>query len=288
MFTRERSKIVDQPVLILGLEGWVDANLGGAAAVATLLGNMETEVLASFDIDVLLDFRSRRPTQRIEEGMLTSLTWPELQLRAGVDAQGNDVLLLVGPEPDHQWRAFTSAVVGLASEFDVRMAIGLGAFPAAVPHTRATRVVTTATHKDIAAKIGYLPAIREVPSGVNASLIKGFELAGVPAANLWAMVPHYLSGVPYPAASVSLLEALSSVSGVSVDTSELTTAANMTRARLDELIAQNPEHVEMVSSLEAQFDSATDANEGLNLDNLPSGDEIAAELERFLRDEGQR
>src|SRR5207245_1293078 len=118
------------------------------------------------------------------------------------------------------------------------------------------------------------------------SLLKGFEVAGIPAVSLWAMVPHYVSGMPFPATSVALLDQLQSLTGLVIDTSELRTAADVTRRRVDELIAQSAEHLEMVSNLEAQHDTQL-AEHAMPTDNLPSGDEIAAELERFLRGEGQ-
>ena len=285
MYTVESTPTLQSPVLVMGLEGWVDAGLGGAAAMASLLGAIETEVVATFDTDVLLDHRSRRPLQRIVDGVLESLTWPELQLRSGKDAAGNDLLLLVGPEPDHQWRAFTSAIVGLTTDLGVRMAVGVGAFPAPVPHTRPVRLAATATLPELATKVGFIPGTRELPAGVHAALLKGFHLVGVPALSLWARVPHYVAGMPYPAASAALLDGLASIADLRLDASELEEAAGLTRQRIDELISQSDEHVAMVRGLEAQMDSEEEAHPPFQLDDIPSGDEIAAELERFLRGE---
>ena len=138
-----------EPVLVMTLEGWIDAGLGAGAAVAALLGSVATELLASFDVDTLLDHRARRPIMRIVDGVNSGLMWPEIQLRHG-QASGRDMLLLVGPEPDHQWRAFADAVAELAAIFDVRMVVGLGAFPAPVPHTRPSRLASTATTAELA------------------------------------------------------------------------------------------------------------------------------------------
>ena len=284
LYRVDKEVALTEPVLVMGLDGWVDAGLSGAAAMAALLGAMQTEVVATFDSDVLLDYRSRRPTQRISDGVLADLTWPEAQLRAGHDGQGADVLLLVGPEPDHQWHAFTDAVVELSRNLGVRFAVGLGGFPAPVPHSRPVRIVATAVDQTIANQIGFIPGIREVPAGIHASLLKGFEKAGIPAASLWAMVPHYIAGMPFPATSVALLEQLTALVGLDIDMSELRAAADVTRQRVDELIAQSGEHVEMVLNLEAQHDA--NATDTIPTENLPSGDEIAAELERFLRGEG--
>ena len=286
LYRVEREVSLTDPVMVMGLDGWVDAGLSGASAMAALLGNIKTEPVVTFDSDVLLDYRSRRPTQRIVDGVLTDLTWPEAQIRVGRDAQGSDVLLLVGPEPDHQWHAFTDSVVGLASEFGVRFATGLGGFPAPVPHTRPIRIVATAIDSTVAGQVGFIPGVREVPAGVHASLLKGFERQGIQAVSLWAMVPHYVAGMPFPATSLALLEQLQALTGLDVDTSELKAAAAVTRQRVDELIAQSAEHVEMVLNLESQHDAQIAAT-NMPTDNLPSGDEIAAELERFLRGEGQ-
>lgn len=265
----------ESPVLVMVLEGWIDAGLGATAALAALLASVQTEVVATFDTDTLLDHRSRRPIVRIEEGVNTGLTWPLLQLRAGRAAGGAEMLLLAGPEPDHVWHAFCDAVVGLARSLQVRSVIGLGAFPAPVPHTRAVRLTSTATSRDLAEKVGFLPGTIEVPAGAQAALERAFADAGVPAIGLWARVPHYAAGMPYPAASAALLRGLASLTGIDVDVTPLDTAAAETRARLDELVGNNPEHVQLVAQLEAQTDA-----------ELPSGDELAAELERFLRDEG--
>src|SRR5207244_1399254 len=130
---------LDEPLLVVTLEGWVDAGLGAAAALAAVLGSIPTELVASFDVDTLLDHRARRPVVRIVDGVNTGLMWPEIQLRAGRAASGKDVLFLVGPEPDHQWRAFATAVAELAGMFAVDLVVGLGAFPAPAPHTRQSR-----------------------------------------------------------------------------------------------------------------------------------------------------
>lgn len=290
---REIEIELHRPILVMGLEGWVDAGLSGGNAMSALLGSMRTQAIVTFDADLLVDQRSRRPMQRIVNGVLEGVTFPEIQMRHGADASGKDVLLLVGPEPDYRWREFTKEVVRVAGELGVELAVGVGGFPAPMPHTRPTRVIATAVDQVLANDVGFIPGIREVPAGINAALLKEFEAAGVPALSLWAMVPHYVSGMPYPQASVELLDQLSRIGNVSVDVSELQAAADVTRERIDALISQNPEHMAMVAGLEQQLDAeATNSNfmnhPPMDIDNLPSGDEIAAELQRFLRDEGQQ
>jgi hypothetical protein len=289
MYRREREVALDEPVLVMALDGWIDAGFGAMNAMAAIRQSIETEPVITFDGDLLLDYRSRRPTMRIENGINTGLTWPTIELRAGRDAGGRDVLLLVGPEPDQQWRAFTSAVCELASSFGVRLAIGLGAFPAPAAHTRPVRLSATATTPDLASQIGFMPGLIEVPSGIHGALERGLDLVGIPAVGIWARVPMYVSGSAYPGASVALVEMLMRLTGLSIDLTELRAAEANARQRIDQLIQQSDEHRSMVAGLEQQADDeAQESATAMNLDNLPSGDEIAAELERFLRGEGGR
>ena len=289
MYRREREVVLEDPVLVMALDGWIDAGFGAMNAMAAVRQSIETEPVITFDGDLLLDYRSRRPTMRIENGINTGLTWPTIELRAGRDAGGRDVLLLVGPEPDQQWRAFTTAVCELASSFGVRLAIGLGAFPAPAAHTRPVRLSATATTVELASQIGFMPGQIEVPAGIHGALERGLDLVGIQAVGIWARVPMYVSGSAYPAASVALVEMLMRLTGLTVDLTELRTAEAAARQRIDQLIQQSDEHRTMVSNLEAQADTeAQEAAPAMNLDNLPSGDEIAAELERFLRGEGGR
>jgi len=275
---------LNDPLLIVTLEGWVDAGLGAAAALAALLGSVPTDVVANFDVDTLLDHRARRPMVRIVDGVHSGLMWPEIQLRSGRSESGRDLLFLVGPEPDHQWRAFCTAIAELAGAFGVGMVVGLGAFPAPVPHTRATRLVATATSTELAHQVGFLPGAIDVPAGVQAALEHQFAAVGVPAVGLWARVPHYAAAMPYPDASAVLLEGLERLTGVHVDAHELRVAAKSTRRRLDELVANSDEHAALVRQLEEAVDAEADRPSG---SALPSGDELAAELERFLREENQ-
>jgi hypothetical protein len=282
---RDRADEVNEPVMVMSLEGWIDAGLGAAGALAAVLGQIETDVVASFDADELIDHRARRPVLRIIEGVNTSLAWPEIQLRAGADTAGNGVLLLVGPEPDMRWRAFTNTVVDLARQLNVRMLIGLGAFPAPVPHTRATRLASTASNAELAGEVGFVNGTIDVPAGIQAALERAFAEADIPAIGLWARVPHYAAAMPYPAASAALIEGLVAMGGLTLSAGDLHAAADRTRAQIDELIANSEEHTAMVQQLETQID-ATEGQAGLDVRTLPSGDEIAAELERFLRGQG--
>jgi predicted ATP-grasp superfamily ATP-dependent carboligase len=200
---------------------------------------------------------------------------------------GADVLYLVGPEPDFHWRAFTDAVVGLAKSWRVRMVIGLGAFPAPAPHTRPVKLAATAPEAsaDLVERIGIVHGELEVPAGVMSALEMAFAEVAIPAVTLWARVPHYVAGMPFPEASAALIEGLVGLAGLSFDSTALRRAADSSRRQVDQLIADNNEHQAMVRKLEENID-ASEGN-AMGVDGVPSGDEIAAELEEFLRGEEQ-
>lgn len=277
---------LESPVLVVGLDGWIDAGLAASGATASLLATMPTQLLATFDGDELVDHRARRPVAHLIDGVNTGLTWPEIQLRFAEDRTGSQLLLLVGPEPDIRWHAFTAAVVQLAQELGVRLVVGLGGFPAPAPHTRPVRLAATATTVDLARRIGFVPGSMDVPAGVQAALERAFAEAGIPAVSLWARVPHYVAGYPYPAASLALLEGITQLTGLQIHTSELRNAAATSHERIEQLISNSTEHTEMVRQLEASVDAEEEIpiRQGEQGD-LPSGDEIAAELERFLKDQ---
>jgi proteasome assembly chaperone (PAC2) family protein len=274
---------LESPVLVLVLDGWVDAGLGATNALGTILGSLETATVAVFDSDELLDHRARRPIMHLVDGVNTGLSWPAIELRAASDKAGSDMLLLVGAEPDHQWRAFSRAVVDLALEFGARLAVGLGAYPAPVPHTRPPMLALASSSATLAPRSPAVRSSLDVPAGVQAAIERRCAEAGLPAIGLWAQVPHYAAAMAYPAASAALLENLAQMADLSFDLTALQSEAQATRGRIDELIADNAEHQAMVARLEEQYDHRAS---GAPLGGLlPSGDELAAELERFLRDQ---
>ncbi len=277
---------LERPVLVMALEGWIDAGFSGARAMSTLVGGMPHELLADFDTDELIDHRARRPVMRVVNGVHTELRWPQPTLRVGTNRTGRSVLMLSGPEPDMRWHQFTNEVVALALRLGVQLVVGLGAFPAPVPHTRAVRLAATASDPELAGRVGFIPATIDVPSGVQASLEFAFGQAGVPAVGLWARVPHYAAAMPYPGAAAALLDELSVLAEIEVDTKVLRAAAASTTGQIEQLIGGSDEHAALVRQLEAQHDQ----EQGLSatgFGDLPSGDELAAELERFLRGEPQ-
>lgn len=272
-----------EPVLIVALEGWIDAGFGANAAVNSLLTTMNTELFASLETDYFIDQRARRPIAKIVNGVTTNLTWPEIQVHVGTDGDGADVLLLVGPEPDFHWGDFVDLIVDLCDRLGVRMVVGLGAFPGPVPHTRPLRVVGTApaSSEHLLHALTAVDGELEVPAGIMAAIELGCGEAGIDAITLWARVPHYVASMPYPLASAALIDALAAVAGLTVSSTDLRARAEEARQRVDDLVTNNPDHESMVHSLETQ----ADAEEPPLDEALPTGDELAEELERFLRGE---
>lgn len=269
--------------MVVALEGWIDAGSAASGAMQTLLELADTDIVAAFDTDQLLDHRARRPIMTLEDGYLADLAWPRIELRYGTDTAGNHALFLVGAEPDHGWNRFSSAVGDLIEDFDVSMVIGLGAYPAPVPHTRETRLALTSPSRPLLDSFtGFFKGSVEVPAGIQAVIEAHAFSIGVSALGLWAQVPHYIAGMAYPQASVALIDGLARVAPISFLHGSLTAAALETSARIDELIGDNEQHLAMVHQLEELVDSNQfDPDFG----PLPSGDEIAAELQRFLRDQ---
>lgn len=271
---------MSSPVMLVHLDGWIDAGFAAANAMGTILEDLDTVTVAVFDTDRLLDHRSRRPTATIDEGVVDAFTWPSIEVRAGFDLDGRGVLFLVGAEPDHEWRAFSDAVAQLAHHLNVEEVFSLGAYPAPVPHTRAGRVIATARRSEMVDPIGVAPGRIDVPAGIDMAIQQACDASGLDMTGLWAQVPHYSAGMPWPEGALALIDCLRSRIGLRFPTGSLVDDSRATRERLDELISNNEEHVAMVRQLEFQVDSES----GID-DPLPIGDDIVAELEQFLREQ---
>lgn len=269
--------------MILALEGWIDAGMAANGAMTAIIEGIDTEPLASFDTDVLLDHRARRPMMSLVEGHVEQLTWPTIEVRGGIDDAGNHVVLVVGAEPDHAWGRFCTAVTDLALDLDVRMVIGLGAYPAPVPHTRDTNLALTSPSTELLdSHTGFFRGTIDVPAGIQSAIEMSTHDVGISSMALWAQVPHYISGMNYPAGSLALVEGLGRVAGLSFPTASLALEATSTRHRLDELVSGNRQHEEMLRQLEEVADAAPAVDD---LGPIPSGDEIADEFQKFLRDQ---
>jgi hypothetical protein len=281
----ERPRL-SSPALVIMLNGWIDAGSAAASAMEVLLNESAARTIGVFDGDTFIDYRARRPVMELRDGVNTKLIWPTIEVRLGRDASGHDVLLLTGHEPDSGWRLFCDMTAEIALDLGVRMAVGLGAYPYGAPHTRPSRLSITAGSAELAASLPYLKNSVDVPAGVGAALEQRFAHAGVPAVGLWAQVPHYVANLPYPGASVALLGGLHEMTGVVTEGVALRQEAEAHRQRLDGLIAQNQEHMAMLQQLEAVYDAEESSGGGGPPPDLPTGDEIAAELERYLREQG--
>lgn len=277
LYTLHGSPSLQDPVLLIHLTGWIDAGLCAREATETILGQIAPVIVAEFETEWLLDHRARRPTMHIVEGVNVGLDWPEITLVSGRDATGNDVLVLHGAEPDHNWRSFCDAVVSLSQRFGVRRVIGLGSYPASSPHTRPSRLSVTAATPDLAS-LGFTPATLDVPAGMQAALEMAHHAAGIESVGLWAQVPHYISGAHYPAASLALVDGLVGAAGVVLDSSQLAADALATRNRLDDLVDDDSSHRDMLAALEKQYDDLVEAEA-----EIATSNDLTDELEAFLR-----
>ena len=267
-----------RPVLVVALDGFVDAGAVASTAGMFLRHRWKSEVVATFDADDLIDFRARRPSAVVDAGRVRRLDWPEIELCAAAVDGPHDVLLLLGPEPDMRWNEFARAVASTGAELGVEAVIGLGAYPAAVPHTRPISIVRASNL--VAGDL--MPEVSEIagytgPVGASTALQVVLGELGIPAVGLWAEVPHYIAGSPHPAAALALVRTVAAAVGVDVDTAELEVAAKLHSRQVDDAVAEHPDAMEMISALEAHVDSGGD------VDDLPSGEALAAEIERFLR-----
>lgn len=274
------------PVLIHALEGFSDAGHAIRLAAEHLKESLESELVASFAIDDLLDYRSRRPMMTFKTDHFTHYEEPELNLYALRDSVGTPFLLLAGLEPDLQWERFVTAVRLLAERLGVRRTIGLGSIPMAVPHTRP--VTLTAHSSDRSLIADHQPWVGEVQVPSSASNLLEFRLAqhGHEAVGYTVHVPHYLAQTGYPAAAESLLEQAAKSAALQLPLRALTDAAETVRSKIDEQVEASPEIAQVVDALERQYDAFLAAQESRSLlardEDLPSGEELGAEFERFL------
>ncbi|MBU3717664.1 MAG: PAC2 family protein [Actinobacteria bacterium] len=285
----ELPSLVD-PVLIVSLKGWIDAAEAADEALSAIEGQIDPLPVATFDTDVFIDYRARRPTMEIRDGRNTNIDWPSIDLYSGRDANGRDVLILTGHEPDSAWNRFSAAVRELCTRLNVKMMIGLGAYPFPTPHTRPSRLSCTTPSTELLQRTAFLRTSVDVPAGMTAVLEHVLHHAGIPSITLWSQVPQYIPAMSYPGAAVALLDGINHVSGLQFDRRALEHEAIIQRDRLDRLVARNDEHREMVAKLESAYDSTLQPTlplepqpAALSESDIPSPEELAAELEAFLR-----
>ena len=279
------------PVLIHALEGFSDAGHAIRLAAAHLQSALDTELVASFAIDDLLDYRSRRPLMTFKTDHFTDYDDPRLNLYALRDSLGTPFLLLAGMEPDLQWERFVTAVRLLAERLGVRQTIGLGAIPMAVPHTRPVTMTAHSNNRELIAD--HQPWVGEVqvPSSVSNLLEYRMAQHGHDAVGFTVHVPHYLAQTDYPAAAEALLKQVSTSASLAFPLSALTEAAAAVASKIDDQVGASPEVALVGDALEHQYDAFVAAQENRSRlardEDLPSGEELGAEFERFLaqRDE---
>lgn len=276
------------PVLLVMLTGWIDAGGAARAAMDAIVDESGASPIAEFDDDTYVDFRARRPVMELREGLHSVLEWERITLSAGHDQAGRDLLVLSGPEPDMAWHRFTRVIGDVAAALGVRHMAHLGAYPFAVPHTRQPRLSVSSPSQDVLTRVPFLRSSIDVPAGVAAALEREMHERGIPALGIWAQVPHYISAMSYPAASVALLDGLQEATGVVIDGAALRNEVLIQGRRLDGMVSGNEEHAKMIEQLEQIYDASDDtvdeAGGGPSLELL-SGDELAEELEQFLRDQ---
>ena len=214
---RQRAPELDEPVLVVMMSGWIDASGAAAAAMSTLEKETAALPLVVFDDDTYIDYRARRPMLELRDGVSTRLVWSAPELKVGHDANGRDVLMLSGPEPDMAWHRFAATVADLAEQLAVAKMAALGAYPFAAPHTRPPHLSATSPSAEVIAELPFRTSSVDVPAGMAAALEHALARRGIPALGIWSQVPHYVASMSYPAASVALLEGLTLAAGITVD-----------------------------------------------------------------------
>ena len=274
-------------VLLHHFDGFMDAGSAGSTLVEHLLSAHEHRVVARFDVDDLIDYRARRPMMTYAVDRWEDYDRPELVVHLLHDAIGTPFLLLTGPEPDRRWEAVTAAVRSLVERWGVRLTVGFHGIPMGVPHTRKLSVISHATRPELVTEKSPFNRV-QVPGNLSALLELRLGEAGHDAMGLVAYVPHYLAQGTYPAAAVALLDAVTKATGLAVQTAGLQEAATRTDAEIARQVAESAEVAQVVTALEQQYDAFTNASQNLLVPDgepVPSADELAAELERFLAEQ---
>jgi predicted ATP-grasp superfamily ATP-dependent carboligase len=270
---------LEQPVLIAAFRGWNDGGQGASLAGAYLARAWAAQEFASIDPESFYDFQATRPMVSLSDGYTRQIDWPENTfMHAPMPGAGRDAIILLGIEPNLRWRTFAELVTGLARDFNVSLVLTLGSLLADVPHTRPSPVTGSATDPDLIDQLGLQASRYEGPTGMVGVLHDACARAGLKSASLWAAVPHYVSLTPSPRAAKALVDRLADLLGADIDTAELDEAADSYAQQVSEAVATDEETLAYVQDLERRVDELVEE------EDLPSGDAIAAELTRFLRE----
>jgi len=270
------------PALVCAFKGWNDAGECATSALSFLGASLDATRFALIDPEEFVDFQSSRPSVRLVDGLTRKIEWPEFEVyEARVPRAPRDLVLLSGPEPAMRWRTFCEKVIELAEALGVQMVVTLGALLADVPHTRPVSLTGMASDEQMIDRLGLQAPTYEGPTGIVGVLHAACQDAGMPSASLWAAVPHYVAVVPNPKGALALLRKLESLVGVTVDASELETAAVEYDLQVSRAVELDPEVQAFVERLERAADEEAEAP-----GDLPSGDVLAREFQRFLRQRG--
>jgi predicted ATP-grasp superfamily ATP-dependent carboligase len=273
---------LERPVLVAAFRGWNDGAQAASLAAGYLAKTWGAERFAEVEPEGFFDFQATRPHVSLVEGLTRRIDWPETVFyHARPDGLARDVVLLLGIEPNLRWRTFTDLVVGLTRELGVELLITLGALLADVPHTRPAPVTGSATDSELVERLGLSASRYEGPTGIVGVLHDACGQQGIPSASLWAAVPHYVSLTPSPKGALALCERLGALIGVEVEADELEEAAQNYEEQVSEAVATDEETATYVDELERRADQLEETTD------LPSGDALAAELTRFLREREQ-
>ena len=282
---------LDGAVMLWYFEGFIDAGAAGRLVTEHLLAKLDHNVVATFDVDRLIDYRSRRPVMTFTQDHWERYEKLELVTHLVTDAAGTPFYLLAGPEPDHEWELFTAAVTELSQRLGVGLAVGFHGIPLGVPHTRPLGVTAHATRPELVTGDRPLPNHLQVPGSVAALLEFRFGEAGRDAAGFAVHVPHYLAQAAYPAGAARLLEAVAGLTGLSVPDAALREAARRTDAEINRQVEASAEVTEVVQALEQQYDAAvaqagaTESLLGGDPENMPTAEELGEQFERFLAEQ---
>ena len=271
------------PALVCGFKGWNDAGDAASSAVAFVGGALGAREFATIDPEDFYDFQATRPRIKLSDAQARVIEWPEVHLyEVSVPRAPRDLILLSGHEPSFRWRTFTGLIVELAEAIGVQLVVTLGALLADVPHTRPVSVTGFATDPTLVSRLGLAESTYEGPTGILGVLHDACRVAGLPSASLWAAVPHYIAASPNPKASLALIRKLEGLVGVVVDAGELEAGAAEYERQVNLAVAHDPDIQAFVEKLEASAgDAAPESFE------LPSGEAIERELQRFLRQRDQ-
>jgi proteasome assembly chaperone (PAC2) family protein len=270
------------PMLIAAFRGWNDAGDAASFAAEHLVRTWGGKKLASLDPEEFFDFQAVRPQVHLIDGVTRAISWPANEFYAAtLEGASHDALILIGTEPNTRWRRFSSLILEVAASHDVGMVISLGSLLADVPHSRPVPITGTAADPELIESLGLRRSRYEGPTGIVGVLHSAFADAGVGSASLWAAVPHYLAITPNPKAALALVDKASELVGFDADTSSLQRATAGYERRVEELVSSDDDVQEYVRLLEQRMDENRAA---IDEAEIPSGEALAQELERFLRE----